>query len=64
MKLIKPMIEPMADSYLELFGEASKEMREFFGLRDFYRFVMEFYICFDFNTYKLYCKSFCLEKKN
>jgi hypothetical protein len=32
------MIEPMADSYLELFEEASKEMREFFGLRDFYRY--------------------------
>jgi len=26
------MIEPMADSYLELFEEASTEMREFFGL--------------------------------
>jgi len=28
----------MADSYLELFEEASTEMREFFGLRDFYRY--------------------------
>jgi hypothetical protein len=32
------MIEPMADSYLKLFEEASTEMREFFGLRDFYRY--------------------------
>jgi hypothetical protein len=31
------MIKPMAESYLDLFKEASTEMREFFGLRDFYR---------------------------
>jgi hypothetical protein len=28
----------MAESYLEVFEEASTEMREFFGLRDFYRY--------------------------
>ena len=43
LKFIKPMIEPMADSYLELFEEASTEMREFFGLRDFYSLLKMLY---------------------
>ncbi|XP_053396018.1 E3 ubiquitin-protein ligase rnf213-alpha-like [Mercenaria mercenaria] len=37
--LIKPLIEPMAVSYLEVFKKASDEKREFFGLRDFYSLV-------------------------
>ncbi|CAC5418278.1 RNF213 [Mytilus coruscus] len=43
LKFIKPMIVPMADSYLELFEEASTEMREFFGLRDFYSLLKMLY---------------------
>jgi dihydroorotase-like cyclic amidohydrolase len=35
--LIEPLIEPMAISYLDIFEKASKNMREFYGLRDFYR---------------------------
>jgi hypothetical protein len=35
--LIQPFIEPMAKSYLEIFEKATAQMREFFGLRDFYR---------------------------
>jgi hypothetical protein len=34
---MEPLIRPLAESYLELFSIASKRMREFFGLRDFYR---------------------------
>ncbi|CAC5415234.1 RNF213 [Mytilus coruscus] len=41
--LISPLIEPMAMSYLQLFENASKEMREFFGLRDFYSLVKMLY---------------------
>ncbi|XP_053396356.1 E3 ubiquitin-protein ligase rnf213-alpha-like [Mercenaria mercenaria] len=37
--LIRPLIEPMAKSYLEIFEKASRQMREFFGLRDFYSLV-------------------------
>ncbi|CAG2252466.1 RNF213 [Mytilus edulis] len=37
LKYIKPLIPDLAESYLALFKEASTEMREFFGLRDFYR---------------------------
>jgi len=41
--LIRPLIQPMSESYLEVFdlatnSETSKEKREFFGLRDFYRY--------------------------
>lgn len=36
---LEPMIAPMAISYLQLFTDASNEMREFFGLRDFYRCI-------------------------
>ncbi|XP_053396011.1 E3 ubiquitin-protein ligase rnf213-alpha-like [Mercenaria mercenaria] len=32
------LIQPMAVSYLELFNTASEKTREFFGLRDFYRY--------------------------
>ena len=32
-----PVIEPMAKAYLELY-DAAAENREFYGLRDFYRF--------------------------
>jgi len=34
---IKPIIKNMAEAYLDLFQAASKQLREFFGLRDFYR---------------------------
>ncbi|XP_060599995.1 E3 ubiquitin-protein ligase RNF213-like [Ruditapes philippinarum] len=37
--LILPFIEPMAKSYLEIFEKATAQMREFFGLRDFYSLV-------------------------
>ncbi|XP_053388233.1 E3 ubiquitin-protein ligase rnf213-alpha-like, partial [Mercenaria mercenaria] len=37
--LIRPLIEPMAKSYLEIFEKATEQMREFFGLRDFYSLV-------------------------
>ena len=42
--LIRPLIQPMSESYLEVFdmatnSETSKEKREFFGLRDFYRYT-------------------------
>ncbi|XP_052062754.1 E3 ubiquitin-protein ligase rnf213-alpha-like isoform X2 [Mytilus californianus] len=43
LKYIEPMIHPMADSYLALFKEASTEMREFFGLRDFYSLLKMLY---------------------
>ncbi|VDI48588.1 Hypothetical predicted protein [Mytilus galloprovincialis] len=43
LKLIKPMIPLMADSYLDLFKEASTKMREFFGLRDFYSLLKMLY---------------------
>ncbi|XP_052062680.1 E3 ubiquitin-protein ligase rnf213-alpha-like isoform X2 [Mytilus californianus] len=43
LKYIDPMIPPMADSYLALFKEASTEMREFFGLRDFYSLLKMLY---------------------
>ncbi|XP_053396012.1 E3 ubiquitin-protein ligase rnf213-alpha-like [Mercenaria mercenaria] len=36
---MEPLIKPMAKAYLELFTTASKKMREFFGLRDFYSLV-------------------------
>ncbi|VDI07412.1 Hypothetical predicted protein [Mytilus galloprovincialis] len=42
-KIIKPMIEPLAVSYTMLFDQASKEMREFFGLRDFYSLLKMLY---------------------
>lgn len=35
--MIKPLIEPLAESYLEVFGMVVSQ-REFYGLRDFYRF--------------------------
>ena len=35
---MKPLIEPMANSYLQIFKEASNH-REFFGLRDFYSLI-------------------------
>ncbi|XP_053396322.1 E3 ubiquitin-protein ligase rnf213-alpha-like [Mercenaria mercenaria] len=37
--LITPLIEPMAKSYLEIVETTSKTTGEFFGLRDFYRFL-------------------------
>ncbi|KAL4233165.1 hypothetical protein ACF0H5_007850 [Mactra antiquata] len=40
---ISPLIEPMAKSYLEIFKKASKEMREFYGLRDFYSLIKMVY---------------------
>lgn len=33
------MIDALATSYLRLFDESTKEMREFFGLRDFYSLI-------------------------
>ncbi|XP_053396339.1 E3 ubiquitin-protein ligase rnf213-alpha-like isoform X2 [Mercenaria mercenaria] len=41
--LIEPLIEPMAASYLEIFDKASQNMREFYGLRDFYSLVKMVY---------------------
>ncbi|XP_071122875.1 E3 ubiquitin-protein ligase RNF213-like [Mytilus edulis] len=41
--MIEPMIESLAVSYVELFDMASKEMREFFGLRDFYSLLKMLY---------------------
>ncbi|CAC5423720.1 RNF213 [Mytilus coruscus] len=43
LKLIRPMIPLMADSYLDLFKEASSKMREFYGLRDFYSLLKMLY---------------------
>ncbi|KAL3881512.1 hypothetical protein ACJMK2_027944 [Sinanodonta woodiana] len=42
-KHVKPFIEPLAKSYLDLFGEASVKLREFFGLRDFYSLMKMIY---------------------
>ena len=41
---IMPIVEPMAKAYLDLYHSAL-EMREFFGLRDFYRFLSTSVIC-------------------
>ncbi|XP_052817087.1 E3 ubiquitin-protein ligase rnf213-alpha-like [Mya arenaria] len=43
--LMNHVIGPLADSYLEVFKLASKERREFFGLRDFYS-LMKMVYCF------------------
>ncbi|VDI37174.1 Hypothetical predicted protein, partial [Mytilus galloprovincialis] len=43
LKYIKPLIPDLAESYLALFKEASTEMREFFGLRDFYSLLKMLY---------------------
>ncbi|KAK3585585.1 hypothetical protein CHS0354_036772, partial [Potamilus streckersoni] len=40
---VKPFIEPLATSYLALFGKASAKLREFFGLRDFYSLMKMIY---------------------
>ncbi|XP_052243455.1 E3 ubiquitin-protein ligase RNF213-like [Dreissena polymorpha] len=37
--LIKPFIGPLSKAYLDVFNDASKQMREFYGLRDFYSLV-------------------------
>ncbi|XP_052086034.1 E3 ubiquitin-protein ligase RNF213-like [Mytilus californianus] len=42
-RIIDPMIDPLAISYNELFDQASEEMREFFGLRDFYSLLKMLY---------------------
>ncbi|KAL3881511.1 hypothetical protein ACJMK2_027943, partial [Sinanodonta woodiana] len=42
-KCVKPFIEPLARSYLDLFKEASVKLREFFGLRDFYSLMKMIY---------------------
>lgn len=34
---IKTLVRPMAKAYLDLYNSALVEIREFFGLRDFYR---------------------------
>ena len=34
--MIKPLIKPLAESYLQVFGMVVSQ-REFYGLRDFYR---------------------------
>ncbi|VDI80191.1 Hypothetical predicted protein, partial [Mytilus galloprovincialis] len=39
LECIKPFIQPLAESYIDLFQVASGEMREFFGLRDFYSLI-------------------------
>ncbi|XP_052061725.1 E3 ubiquitin-protein ligase RNF213-like [Mytilus californianus] len=43
LNCIKPLIQPLAESYLDLFQLASAEMREFFGLRDFYSLIKMLY---------------------
>ncbi|KAL3881514.1 hypothetical protein ACJMK2_027946, partial [Sinanodonta woodiana] len=42
-ELVKPFIEPLAKSYLDLFKKASDKFREFFGLRDFYSLMKMIY---------------------
>ena len=37
---IKTLIKPMSEAYLELYNSAM-EIREFFGLRDFYRYASQ-----------------------
>lgn len=45
LKLIDNLIPSLSKSYVELFSEVEKtKQREFFGLRDFYRFVSITYI--------------------
>ncbi len=34
---LDPLVPSLAEAYLQLYDEAIKEKREFFGLRDFYR---------------------------
>ncbi|WAR16700.1 R213A-like protein, partial [Mya arenaria] len=38
-RIIEPLIKPLAESYLEVFNDATNELREFFGLRDFYSLI-------------------------
>ncbi|WAR09055.1 R213A-like protein [Mya arenaria] len=38
-QLLIPIVEPLAESYLVVFQQASESPREFFGLRDFYSLV-------------------------
>ncbi|WAR07198.1 R213A-like protein, partial [Mya arenaria] len=41
--LMEPLIEPLSISYLDVFAQATEQMREFFGLRDFYSLVKMVY---------------------
>ncbi|KAK3585590.1 hypothetical protein CHS0354_036776 [Potamilus streckersoni] len=43
LNLMKPLIKPLAESYLQLFTQASKDLREFYGLRDFYSLIKMIY---------------------
>ncbi|KAK3588412.1 hypothetical protein CHS0354_015933 [Potamilus streckersoni] len=43
LNLMKPLIKPLAESYLQLFKQASKNLREFYGLRDFYSLIKMIY---------------------
>ena len=38
---LDPLVRPLAEAYLQLYDDAIKEKREFFGLRDFYRYANE-----------------------
>ncbi|XP_052765375.1 E3 ubiquitin-protein ligase rnf213-alpha-like isoform X1 [Mya arenaria] len=38
-RIIDPLIEPLATSYLHVFNEATVVLREFYGLRDFYSLI-------------------------
>ncbi|KAH3728508.1 hypothetical protein DPMN_054465, partial [Dreissena polymorpha] len=40
---IEPLIGPLSVAYLDIFKKASEEMREFYGLRDFYSLVKMVY---------------------
>ncbi|KAL3881535.1 hypothetical protein ACJMK2_027967, partial [Sinanodonta woodiana] len=43
LTLMKPLIKPLAESYLHLFRKAAKDVREFYGLRDFYSLIKMIY---------------------
>ncbi|KAL3881537.1 hypothetical protein ACJMK2_027969, partial [Sinanodonta woodiana] len=43
LTLMKPLIKPLAESYLQLFKKASKDLREFYGLRDYYSLIKMIY---------------------
>ncbi|WAR16707.1 R213A-like protein, partial [Mya arenaria] len=38
-RIMQPLIKPLAESYLEVYNDATRVLREFFGLRDFYSLV-------------------------
>jgi len=38
---MESLVQPLAIGYMELYESAINEKREFFGLRDFYRYVSD-----------------------